>query len=98
MAEVARAAQVIGRRLAAIVPDGEKEISQYVKTALPVPGQVRECFAPLVYSIPGELLAAERAQSIGAPYFRNFGGGRTVDWADGASRIRDSHVVTEVPH
>ncbi len=96
VAEVARAAQTIGGRVAAVVPAGEKDISQYVQAVLPVKGQVRECFAPLVYSIPGELLAAERAKSIGAAYFRNFGGGRTVDWADGASRIRDSHMLTEV--
>jgi glucosamine--fructose-6-phosphate aminotransferase (isomerizing) len=96
MAEVARASQMIGRRTAAIVPDGEKVISQYVQEVLPIKGQVRECFAPLVCSIPGELLAAERAQAIGATYFREFGGGRTVDWADGASRIRDSHMLSEV--
>jgi glutamine---fructose-6-phosphate transaminase (isomerizing) len=96
MAEVARAAQVIGRRVAAIVPEGEKAISQYVQAVLPVKGQVRECFAPLVYSIPGELLSAERAQAIGATYFRQFNDGRTVDWADGASRIRDSHMLSDV--
>jgi glucosamine--fructose-6-phosphate aminotransferase (isomerizing) len=93
-AEVARAAQAIGRGTAAIVPEGEKTISQYVQAVLPVKGQVRECFAPLVYSIPGEILAAERAAAVGAAYFRDFGGGRTVDWADGASRIRDSHMIT----
>jgi glucosamine--fructose-6-phosphate aminotransferase (isomerizing) len=96
MAEVARAAQSIERRLAAILPEDEAHISLYVDTVLPVRGSVRECFAPLVYSIPGELLAAERAASLGAQYFRGFGGGRTVPWAEGASRIRDSHMITEV--
>jgi len=67
-----------------------------VAHVLPVKGAVRECFAPLVYSIPGELLAAERAAAIGADYFQRFGGGRTVDWADGASRIRDSHLLDTV--
>lgn len=96
MAELARAAQVIGRQAVAVVPKGEQTVSQYVKSVLPIQGSIRECFAPLVYSIPGELIAAERAESIKAAYFRNFGGGRTVDWADGASRIRDSHMITEV--
>jgi glucosamine--fructose-6-phosphate aminotransferase (isomerizing) len=96
MAEVARAAQVIGRRVVGILPEGETAISAYVQKTLPIKGQVRECFAPLVYSIPGELLAAERAQAIRATYFRAFGGGRTVDWADGASRIRDSHVIEKL--
>lgn len=96
MAEVARAAQAINRRRAAIVPASESLISGFVDVVLPVQGDVREAFAPLVYSIPGELVAAERAAKLGTPYFRDFGGGRTVDWADGASRIRDSHMLTEV--
>jgi len=96
MAEVARAAQSIGRRTVGVLPVEEQEIRQYVQHVLPVQGQVRECFAPLVYSIPGELLAAERAAALGVPYFRDFGGGRTVDWADGASRIRDSHMWDEL--
>ncbi len=90
MAEVARAAHVIGRQVIAVVPDGEAAIAPFADVVLPVAGAVRECFAPLVYSIPGELLAAERTAALGATYFRGFGGGRTVDWADGASRIRDS--------
>ncbi|MBN2303109.1 MAG: SIS domain-containing protein [Anaerolineae bacterium] len=96
MAEMARAALSIGRRTVGILPDGEQAISQYVQRVLPVKGTVRECFAPLVYSIPGELLSAERAQATGATYFRDFGGGRTVDWADGASRIRDSHIQNDL--
>lgn len=96
MAEVARAAQSIGRRRAAVVPAGESVISRFVEAVLPVQGDVREAFAPLVYSIPGELIAAERAALLGAPYFRDLAGGRTVDWADGASRIRDSHMLEEV--
>ncbi len=96
MAEIARAAQVIGRRTVGILPEGETAISPYVQHVLPVKGDVRECFAPLVYSIPGEILAAERAQAIHAAYFRDFGGGRTVDWADGASRIRDSHLIDKL--
>ncbi len=96
MAEVARAAQSIGRRTVGVLPAEETEIRQYVQHVLPVQGEVRECFAPLVYSIPGELLAAERAAALGVPYFRDFGGGRTVDWADGASRIRDSHMWDEL--
>lgn len=96
MAEVARAAQSIGRRTIGVLPDGEAAISRYVDHVLPVMETIRECFAPLVYSIPGELLAAERAAAIGADYFQGFGGGRTVDWADGASRIRDSHLLDAV--
>ncbi|MEZ4666345.1 MAG: SIS domain-containing protein [Anaerolineae bacterium] len=97
MAEMARAAQSIGRDLVGVLPDGENEISQYVNTMFPIQGAVRECFAPLVYSIPGELIAAERAEVLGAAYFRDFGGGRTVEWSkEGASRIRESHIQTDL--
>jgi glucosamine--fructose-6-phosphate aminotransferase (isomerizing) len=93
MAEVARAAQSIGRRVIGVLPEGETAIRAYVDHVLPVKGAVREAFAPLVFSIPGELLAAERTVALGETYFRGWGGGRTVDWADGASRIRDSHLI-----
>ncbi len=97
MAEMARAAQAIGRDGVGVLPQAEGEISAFVNTVLPVQGEVRECFAPLVYSIPAELIAAERAAILGTPYFRDFGGGRTVEWSkEGASRIRDSHMQTDV--
>jgi glucosamine--fructose-6-phosphate aminotransferase (isomerizing) len=96
MAEVAFAAKSIGRRVVAVVPEGEQAISQQTQAVLPVKGNPREAFAPLVYSIPGELLAAERAAAIGADYFRSFGGGRTIEGMDGASRIRDSHMLKNV--
>jgi glucosamine--fructose-6-phosphate aminotransferase (isomerizing) len=96
MAEVAFAAKSIGRRVVAVVPEGEQAISQQTQAVLPVKGNPREAFAPLVYSIPGELLAAERAAAIGADYFRSFGDGRTVEGMDGASRIRDSHMLKNV--
>jgi glucosamine--fructose-6-phosphate aminotransferase (isomerizing) len=92
-AEVAEAARLIGRRLVAVVPKDETVIRSKAVKALPVAGTVRECFAPLVYSIPAEILAAERAQAIGATYFRGFGGGRSDAGSEGASRIRDSHRI-----
>ena len=97
MEELARAAQSISRSVVAVVPDGETAISQYAQAVLPVKGNIRECFAPLVYSLPGEIISAERAATLGAPYFRDFSGGRTVDWGDGASRIRSSHIIDDLP-
>ncbi|MBX3061923.1 MAG: SIS domain-containing protein [Anaerolineae bacterium] len=97
MEELARAAEAIGRIVIAVVPDGETKISQYADAVMPIKGKVRECFAPLVYSIPGELIAAERAQVLGATYFAGFSGGRNVDWASGgASRIYSSHMIEEI--
>lgn len=96
MAEIARAAQSIGRPTALVSTADATEISQYVDAVLPIPRPIPERYASIVYSIPGELLAAARAKSAAASYFRNFGGGRTVDWADGASRIRSSRMITEL--
>ena len=96
MAEVARAAQSIGRPLALVSTEAAREIRGYVKTLLPIPRAVPERYASVVYSIPGELFAAARARAIGTPYFRNFEGGRRPDWADGASQIRSSHMITEL--
>jgi glutamine---fructose-6-phosphate transaminase (isomerizing) len=99
MAEMARAAKSIGRPIALISTADATDISQYVDTVLPIASHIPERYAALVYSIPGELFSAARAKSVGATYFRNFEGGRTVDWANdtnGASRIRDSHVITQV--
>lgn len=96
MAEIARAAQSIGRPTALVSTPEAAEISQYVDVILPIPRPIPERYASIVYSIPGELLAAARAESIDASYFRNFEGGRTVDWADGASRIRSSQMIREL--
>ena len=86
----------IGRPLALISTEDAAEIRQYVDTLLPIPRHVPERYASIVYSIPGELLAAARAQSIGSAYFCNFEGGRRVDWAHGASAIYESHIISEL--
>ncbi|MCY3780133.1 MAG: SIS domain-containing protein [Chloroflexi bacterium] len=96
MAEVARAAQSIGRPLALVSTEDANEIRRYVDALLPIPRHVPERYASIVYSIPGELLAAARAVSIGSAYFCNFEGGRRVDWAHGASAIYESHIITEL--
>ena len=96
MAEVARAAQSISRPLALVATKDASEILKHVDTLLPIPRHVPERYASIVYSIPGELFAAARAQAIGSAYFCNFEGGRRVDWADGASAIYDSQRIKEL--
>ena len=96
MAEVARAAQSIKRPLALVSTADASEIRQYVDTLLPIPRAVPERYAAIVYSIPGELLSASRAADLGVPYFRNFEGGRAVDWANDASAIYESHRITQL--
>ncbi len=96
MAEVARAAKSIKRPLALVSTADATEIRKYVDTLLPIPRAVPERYAAIVYSIPGELLSAARAAALGAPYFRNFEGGRAVEWANGASAIYESHRITQL--
>ena len=90
MAEVARAAKSIGRPLALAAPAAAGEVAQYVDALLPIPADVPERYASLVYSIPGELFAAARAEALGTPYFCDFAGGR----ADEASAIYNSRHIT----
>ncbi len=54
-------------------------------------------FSPLVATIPGELFAAYRAEAIGEPFFRSFGGGRSQSGGGGISRIRTSELLGTKP-
>jgi glucosamine--fructose-6-phosphate aminotransferase (isomerizing) len=75
-AEIAQAAAAIGRQVIVIAGISDQSLSAYASIVLPIAGKVRECFAPLVYFLPGALLAASMAQAVGAQYYRGFGGGR----------------------
>ncbi len=92
--EVAAAAKRIGRRVAVIAPATSKIGQTADKEALlPIAGPVREAFSPLLACLPGVLFAAYRAEAIGEPYFRNFGGGRSKEGGGGVSRIRTSKRI-----
>lgn len=95
--ELVTAAKAIGRRVAVIAPQGSALATQpgmdfLWETAVPT----RECFSPLLTCLPGALFAAYRAQFIDEPYFRGFGGGRSVAGGGGISRIRDSAQIDKV--
>lgn len=94
--EIATAAKTIGRRVAVVTPP-ESPLGQMANkdVLLPVP-RVRECFSPLLTCLPGTLFAAARAEFLGEPYFRNFGGGRSKAGGGGISRIRTSHQIKEL--
>lgn len=98
VAEVVSAAKAIGRRVAIIAP-GDSELAAHPDQDqfITVAGPIRECFSPMVTSLPGTLLAAYRAQYIDEPYFRAFGGGRSQVGGGGVSRIRDSHQLDRPP-
>jgi len=95
--EIATAARALGRRLALIAP-GHSPLAQMAGDGplFSLNDGVRECFSPLLTSIPAILFAAYRSQLLNEPYFRAFGGGRSVEGGGGISRIRTSHRLTEV--
>lgn len=92
MAEVAAAAAALGRRVAAVVPTSAAAAASPAQYHLPLAEGVREMFSPLISAIPCSLFAAYRAEVLGEPYFRNFGGGRNPEGGGGISRIRTSET------
>jgi glucosamine--fructose-6-phosphate aminotransferase (isomerizing) len=103
--ELVTAARAIGRRVAVVAPQGSAlaahpDVGFLWGTACPEPVEgavpTRECFSPLLNCLPGTLFAAYRAQRIGEPYFRGFGGGRSIEGGGGISRIRDSAQIDKV--
>lgn len=53
-----------------------------------------EWISPFLSAIPGMLFAAHRSEIIGEPYFRSFGGGRSIEGGGGVSRIRTSEIFS----
>ncbi len=95
--EIATAAHRIGRQVAVIAP----LYSQIAKTPdkdflFPLNGTPRECFSPLVASIPGIIFASHRSKLLNESYFRDFTGGRSAVGGGGISRIRDSHRISQL--
>lgn len=99
--EIATAAKRIGRQVAIVAPESSHLATTSDKDFLfPLAGKPRECFSPLLASLPGVLFASYRAQRIKEQYFRNFSGGRSAVGGGGISRIRDSHRLNNLqsPH
>jgi glucosamine--fructose-6-phosphate aminotransferase (isomerizing) len=101
-AEVKTAMQTIGRTVISVSPFTTKaqrheedksfqpsRLRDFVVNYTPCP----EAFAPLVAPIPVMLFASYRAELLGEPYFRAFGGGRSIEDGGGISRIRTSELV-----
>lgn len=89
-AEVKTAMQAIGRRVIEVSPYGAaiSADGDHLPYA-PCP----EVFSPLLACIPAMLFASHRAELLGEPYFRAFGGGRSIEGGGGISRIRTSALV-----
>ncbi|MFN4293945.1 MAG: SIS domain-containing protein [Thermoflexales bacterium] len=89
-AEVKTAMLAIGRRVIEVSPHGAAiSTDGFHLPYAPCP----EVFAPLLACIPAMLFAAYRAELLGEPYFRAFGGGRSIEGGGGISRIRTSALV-----
>lgn len=93
--EIIQAARGIGRRVAAVTPRNVVDMSGGAEFWLPVPGDIPEIFSSLIYCLPGALFAAYRAELLGEPYFRAFGGGRNPEQGGGLSRIQTSRMLED---
>jgi len=98
VAELVEPMNRIGRTLVAVVPEGDDAIAPHADWVLPVVGNVREIFTPMVYAVAGELFAAHLSDVVGEPFFRRFSG--VYDSAQtGGNTIRNSRVIerSELP-
>ena len=93
--ECATAAKAIGRRVA-IIGSADCDVADK-DVLLGIAGTFPEPLSPLLTHIPAVLFAAYRAQQVGEPYFRDFGGGRSAEGGGGISRIRTSDRWTKLP-
>jgi glucosamine--fructose-6-phosphate aminotransferase (isomerizing) len=95
--EVATAAKTIGRRVVAVTPTTTPGLPNVAARTLPFASGVPEMFTPIISAIPCELFAAHRSDVIGEPFFRSFGGGRSIEGGGGISRIRTSEMWDRNP-
>jgi glutamine---fructose-6-phosphate transaminase (isomerizing) len=95
-AEVAVAAKTIGRRVAAVAPISASSLHAAADQSLPFAGGLREMFTPVISAIPCELFAAYRSDVLNEPFFRSFGGGRSIEGGGGISRIRTSDMWDKI--
>jgi len=68
--DLAKTARDLGRRVVVICKEGDKEIGQYADLVIPVVGDVREEFSPLVYHVYSNLLASHIAELWGRMLFQ----------------------------
>lgn len=69
-AELAKQAKSLGRRIVAVVREGDTEIAPLADFVLPVAGDVREEFSPLVYHVAADLFASYLAEGLGRMLFQ----------------------------
>ncbi|MCB0008621.1 MAG: hypothetical protein KDE04_19285, partial [Anaerolineales bacterium] len=70
---------------------GDTVVGANADWALPVVGQVKEAFSPMVYAVATELFSAHFADVIGEPFFR-----QDNDTYKGNRDIRNTEIITSV--
>jgi len=68
--DLAQTARKLGRRLIAVVEEGDTQIAPLADFVFPVVGRVREEFSPLVYHVSANLFAARLAEALGRMLFQ----------------------------
>jgi glucosamine--fructose-6-phosphate aminotransferase (isomerizing) len=68
--KLAETAKERGRRVVAVVRDGDEEIARHADFVFPVVGEVREAFSPLVYHIGPDLFAAYLTVAFGRKVYQ----------------------------
>jgi glutamine---fructose-6-phosphate transaminase (isomerizing) len=68
--ELAEGARSLGRRLVAVVREGDQAIARHAEFVFPVQGDVREAFSPLVYHLFASYLASFLAEALGRALFQ----------------------------
>jgi glucosamine--fructose-6-phosphate aminotransferase (isomerizing) len=93
--EIIQAARGIGRQVAAVTSLDVVDMAGGADFWLPMPDKIPEIFSSLITYLPGALFAAYRAELLGEPYFRDFGGGRNPEEGGGLSRIQTSRMLED---
>lgn len=69
--EVAATARGLGRRVIAVAHPDDSEVTRHAHAVLPVPGETREEFSPLVYHVFASHVAAAVAERLGRSLFQS---------------------------
>ena len=69
--EVAATARGLGRRVIAVAHPDDSEVIRHAHAVLPVPGETREEFSPLVYHVFASHVAAAVAEHLGRSLFQS---------------------------
>jgi glutamine---fructose-6-phosphate transaminase (isomerizing) len=70
-ADLAHTAKELGRKVIAVVQEGDEQVTQHADFVLPVIGEVREEFSPLVYHVWSNLFASHLADELGRMLFQS---------------------------